>query len=50
MTGPARFRYELNRSGKIKTGADDTITIDWWLRDENGQFQPWMTNVFKRCD
>jgi Protein of unknown function (DUF1579) len=48
MTGPARFQYQLDSSGKIKTGADGTITIDWWLADDNGQFQPWMTNVFER--
>jgi Protein of unknown function (DUF1579) len=47
FTGPARFEYELNSFGKIKTNEDGTLLVRWWLRDGNGQFQPWMHNVFR---
>ncbi|HET8563359.1 MAG TPA: hypothetical protein VFM35_05755 [Candidatus Binatia bacterium] len=40
FTGPARFRYELD--------ADGTITVNWWFRDNNGKWQPWMTNIFTK--
>jgi hypothetical protein len=44
--GPARFQYELDDDGKIKVAPDGTITVSWWLRDEGGEWQPWMTNTF----
>lgn len=40
FTGPARFRYELDADGKIK--------VNWWFRDNNGKWQPWMTNIFTK--
>ncbi len=46
FTGPARFQYDLDADGKIKTNDDGTIAVRWWLRDVNGRFQPWMINVF----
>jgi Protein of unknown function (DUF1579) len=46
--GPARFQYELNDEGKIRTNPDGTITVEWWLRDENDAWQPWMSNNFRR--
>jgi Protein of unknown function (DUF1579) len=46
--GPARFQYELDDAGKIKANPDDTISISWWVRDEAGEWQPWMTNTFHR--
>lgn len=46
--GPARFRYELDDDGKIKTDADGTISVAWWLRDRHGEWSPWMTNTFSR--
>jgi hypothetical protein len=48
LEGPARFAYELDSNGRIRTNPDGTITIKWWLRDAHGRFQPWMTNVFRR--
>jgi hypothetical protein len=27
---------------------DGTISVAWWLRDETGRWQPWMSNVFQR--
>jgi hypothetical protein len=50
FTGPARFQYELDRTGKIRSNDDGTITVKWWLRDEAGQFRPWMNNIFRRED
>ena len=46
--GPARFQYVLDADGRIKTNADGTISVDWWLRDENDEWQPWMNNIFTR--
>lgn len=40
MEGPARFQYELDGDGKIKTNSDGTITVAWWLRDETGSWRP----------
>ena len=48
--GPARFQYDLDDEGKVKTNPDGTITIEWWLRDENGDWQPWMDNRFERVE
>jgi len=46
--GPARFLYELDQRGKIKVNPDGTISVSWWLRDEHGEWKPWMTNTFAR--
>jgi hypothetical protein len=46
--GPARFQYELDDDGTIGVNPDGTISISWWLRDEAGEWQPWMTNTFER--
>ncbi|MGH3478274.1 MAG: DUF1579 family protein [Nocardioidaceae bacterium] len=48
MAGPARFQYDLDADGAIKPNPDGTITIEWWLQDEAGEWQPWMTNTFTR--
>jgi hypothetical protein len=48
MIGPARFRYDLGEDGKIKANPDGTVSIAWWLRDENGEWIPWMKNTFTR--
>ena len=50
FVGPARLRYDLDASGKIKPNDDGTVTVRWWLRDESGEFKPWMTNVFSRVN
>jgi hypothetical protein len=46
--GPARFEYELDDEGGIKVNPDGTISVAWWLRDENGEWKPWMNNTFAR--
>jgi hypothetical protein len=38
FTGPARFQYALAEDG--------SITVYWWLRDEQGTWQRWMINRF----
>jgi Protein of unknown function (DUF1579) len=48
--GPARFQYRLDDSGKVRVNPDGTISVAWWLRDENGEWQPWMDNSFSRTD
>jgi hypothetical protein len=48
--GPARFQYRLDESGKIRVNDDGTISVAWWLRDENGEWQPWMDNRFERVE
>jgi hypothetical protein len=48
FVGPARFQYDLDAMGQVKTNADGTVTVRWWLRDEGGEFKPWMTNIFRR--
>lgn len=48
--GPARFQYELDDGGRIKLAADGTVRVAWWLRDENGRWQPWMTNTFAKIE
>jgi Protein of unknown function (DUF1579) len=45
---PARFEYELDSEGKIKTNADGTASVAWWLRDETGEWQPWMDLTFRK--
>jgi hypothetical protein len=44
--GPARFQYELGDDGKVAMNPDGTICVAWWLRDENGEWAPWMDNTF----
>jgi hypothetical protein len=46
--GPARFQYEVDDEGKVKANADGTISVAWWLRDEKGEWAPWMRNPFTR--
>jgi Protein of unknown function (DUF1579) len=46
--GPARFQYELDADGKIRANADGTISVTWWLRDERGDWGPWMQNTFTK--
>lgn len=46
FVGPARYQYELDEDGKIKMNADGTISVAWWLRDEQGEWTPWMDNTF----
>jgi Protein of unknown function (DUF1579) len=48
MVGPARFQYRLDENGRIKTNPDGTISVAWWLRDESGQWKPWMNNTFSK--
>ena len=48
MEGPARFQYDLDEDGRIRTNPDGTLSVAWWLRDEHGAWQPWMTNTFTR--
>jgi hypothetical protein len=28
--------------------ANGTISVDWWLREGNGDWAPWMRNTFAR--
>ena len=30
------------------THRDGTVSVAWWLRDENGEWQPWMKNTSRR--
>jgi hypothetical protein len=46
MIGPARFEYRLDDEGKIKLGEDGSMSVSWWLRDQEGEWQPWMDNRF----
>jgi hypothetical protein len=48
--GPARFEYALDEPGRIAVNPDGTISVRWWLRDDAGDWQPWMTNTFSRID
>jgi Protein of unknown function (DUF1579) len=48
--GPARFQYELDDDGRIKLNPDGTLSVAWWLRDENGEWQPWMNNTFTKVE
>jgi Protein of unknown function (DUF1579) len=48
--GPARFQYELDDEGRIKLHSDGTLSVAWWLRDEDGEWEPWMNNTFSRTD
>jgi Protein of unknown function (DUF1579) len=44
--GPARFQYELDDEGRIEVSPDGSIEVAWWLRDESGEWSPWMKNRF----
>jgi Protein of unknown function (DUF1579) len=46
--GPARFQYTLDDAGRISVNPDGSITVTWWIRDDNGTWQPWMTNTFHK--
>jgi hypothetical protein len=46
--GPARFQYELGDDGAVAVNPDDTISVAWWLHDQNGGWSPWMYNTFRR--
>jgi Protein of unknown function (DUF1579) len=48
--GPARFQYRLDDHGKIELNPDGTVTVAWWLRDQKGEWQPWMDNTFTRIE
>jgi hypothetical protein len=48
--GPARFQYRLDHDGRIELGAGGTLSVAWWLRDQNGNWQPWMHNAFRRLE
>jgi hypothetical protein len=48
LEGPARFQYALDDAGRIKVNADGTVSVSWWLRDEDGNWQPWMHNTFRK--
>jgi hypothetical protein len=48
FVGPARFQYELDADGAVALNPDGTISIQWWVREEAGGWQPWMTNTFSR--
>lgn len=48
--GPARFQYELDDEGRIKLNPDCALSVAWWLRDENGEWKPWMRNTFTRIE
>jgi hypothetical protein len=50
FVGPARFQHELDGDGRIRVNADRTISVAWWLRDERGNWQPWMRNNLIRTD
>ncbi len=46
--GAGPLLNELSDDGQIAVNADGTISVDWWLRDERGDWQPWMRNSFER--
>jgi hypothetical protein len=48
FVGPAQFQYELDADGAIGVNRDRSISVRWWLRDEAGEWQSWMTNAFSR--
>jgi Protein of unknown function (DUF1579) len=50
FVGPARFQYELDDEGRVELNPDGTLSVAWWLRGDEGEWQPWMTNTFGRTD
>jgi hypothetical protein len=51
---PSRSRsipqYNLNDEGRIAVNPDGTISVAWWLRDESGEWRPWMDNTFTKIE
>ena len=47
MVGPARFEVKLDSSGAVAKTDDGEISINWWLRDEMGEFQFWMRSILR---
>ena len=41
-------RYQLADDGAIAVNSDRTISVAWWLRNNNGDWAPWMHNTFTR--
>jgi hypothetical protein len=41
---------KLGADGAVGVNPDGTISIRWWIRDEDGEWQPWMANTFSRSD
>ncbi len=48
--GPARFQYALDDGGRIKLDPGGTLSVAWWLRDESGEWRPWMHNTFTKVE
>jgi hypothetical protein len=48
FVGPARFEYALDAGGGIRLDPDGSLAVTWWLRDERGDWAPWMQNRFVR--
>jgi hypothetical protein len=48
--GPARFQYDLDEDGTIRLNPDATISVSWWLQDDDGVWQPWMKNTFAKVE
>lgn len=48
FVGPARFQYDLDADGRVKANGDGSVTVKWWLRDDSGEFKPWMNNEYHR--
>jgi hypothetical protein len=48
--GPAWFQSEFDERGRIRRGSDGRVSVAWWLRDENGEWEPWMINAFTKID
>jgi len=34
----------------IKLNPDGTVSVAWWLRQENGEWKPWMNNTFTKIE
>jgi hypothetical protein len=34
----------------VRVNPDGTITVQWWLRDETGDWKPWMKNTFEKVE
>jgi len=48
FTGPARFQFELDSTGKIMVNPDGTISAVWWLRDLEGVWKFWRDVTYTR--
>jgi hypothetical protein len=40
----------LDDEGSVKLNSDGTISVTWWLRDENAEWAPWMHNTFTKIE